>query len=74
MSVKIYDKKQKKWIIFPGTIGAPGKDAYLIAQENGYAGTKEEYAKVLTDIPKIINSIEEEPTEGSKNLITSGGV
>ena len=74
MSVKIFDKKQKKWIIFPGTIGAPGKDAYLIAQENGYTGTKEEYAKVLTDIPKIINSIEEEPTEGSKNLITSGGV
>ena len=74
MSVKIYDKKQKKWIIFPGTFGAPGKDAYLIAQENGYTGTKEEYAKVLTDIPKIINSIEEEPTEGSKNLITSGGV
>ena len=74
MSVKIYDKKQKKWIIFPGTIVAPGKDAYLIAQENGYTGTKEEYAKVLTDIPKIINSIEEEPTEGSKNLITSGGV
>lgn len=74
MSVKIYDKKQKKWIIFPGTIGAPGKDAYLIAQENGYTGTKEEYTKVLTDIPKIINSIEEEPTEGSKNLITSGGV
>ena len=74
MSVKIYDKKQKKWIIFPGTIGAPGKDAYLIAQENGYTGTKEEYAKVLTDTPKIINSIEEEPTEGSKNLITSGGV
>lgn len=74
MSIKIYDKKQKKWIIFPGTIGAPGKDAYLIAQENGYTGTKEEYAKVLTDIPKVINSIEEEPTEGSKNLITSGGV
>lgn len=74
MSVKIYDKKQKKWIIFPGTIGAPGKDAYLIAQENGYTGTKEEYAKVLTDLPKVINSIEEEPTEGSKNLITSGGV
>lgn len=74
MSVKIYDKKQKKWVIFPGTIGAPGKDAYLIAQENGYTGTKEEYAKVLTDIPKVINSIEEEPTEGSKNLITSGGV
>lgn len=74
MSIKFYDKKQKKWIIFPGTIGAPGKDAYLIAQENGYTGTKKEYAKVLTDIPKVINSIEEEPTEGSKNLITSGGV
>lgn len=74
MSVKIFDKAQNKWVIFPGSIGAPGKDAYLIAQENGYTGTKEEYAKVLTDIPKVINSIEEEPTEGSKNLITSGGV
>ena len=63
-----------KFGIPQGEKGDPGKDAYLIAQENGYTGTKEEYAKVLTDIPKIINSIEEEPTEGSKNLITSGGV
>lgn len=74
MSVKIYDREQKKWIIFPGTIGAPGKDAYLIAQENGYTGTKEEYTKVLTDIPELINSIEKKPTEGSENLVTSGGV
>lgn len=28
MSVKIYDKTQNQWVIFPGTIGAPGKDAY----------------------------------------------
>lgn len=74
MSVKYFDREKNKWVIFPGTVGAPGKDAYLIAQENGYTGTKEEYNKVLVEIPKIIESIENTVTEGSKNLITSGGV
>lgn len=62
MSVKIYDREQKKWIIFPGTVGAPGKDAYLIAQENGYTGTKEEYTKILTDIPELISNIKQDIT------------
>ena len=74
MSVKYFNKEKNQWVIFPGTMGAPGKDAYLIAQENGYTGTKEEYNKVLVEIPKIIESIENTVTEGSKNLITSGGV
>lgn len=74
MSVKIYDNAKEKWVTFPGTVGAPGKDAYLIAQENGYTGTKEEYTQVLTKFPEIINSIETVPTKNSNNLITSGGV
>ena len=41
---------------------------------NGYTGTEEEFNKVLSKIPVIISSIESYPTEGSKNLITSGGV
>lgn len=76
MSVKIYDKEQNKWVIFPGTIGAPGKDAYLIAQENGYTGTKEEYNYALTNIPKVVESInntDEIPTQNSNNLVQSGG-
>ena len=76
MSVKIYDKTQEKWVIFPGTIGAPGKDAYIIAQENGYIGTKEEYNQVLTDIPQVVEFIENAdkiPTQGSNNLVQSGG-
>ena len=33
MSVKYFDKNKNKWVIFPGTVGAPGKngkDAYDI--------------------------------------------
>lgn len=59
MSVKIYDKEQQKWVIFPGTVGAPGKDAYIIAQENGYTGTKEEYTKVLVSIPTFMTTVNE---------------
>lgn len=76
MSVKIYDKEQEKWVIFPGTIGAPGKDAYLIAQENGYTGTKSQYNKTLVDIPKVvdfINHADNAPTKNSNNLVLSGG-
>lgn len=59
MSVKVFSKEENKWIIFPGTIGAPGKDAYIIAQENGYQGTKEEYYNSLTVIPTVTNKIED---------------
>lgn len=47
MSVKIYDKKQKKWIIFPGTIGAPGRSAYELAVQQGYKGTLDEWLKSI---------------------------
>lgn len=74
MSVKYY--KDGQWQIFPGTIGAPGKDAYIIAQENGYTGTKEEYNQILVDIPQVVEFIENAdkiPTQGSNNLVQSGG-
>lgn len=74
MSVKIYDREKGKWVIFPGSVGASGKDAYWIAQEHGYTGSRDEYTQVLLDIPRIINSIETKPTSGSSNLVTSGGV
>ncbi|MEG2196473.1 MAG: hypothetical protein RRY26_03375 [Cellulosilyticaceae bacterium] len=57
-------------------MGAPGKDAYLLAQENGYTGTKEEYSQALILLPKIIESInkpDEIPTQDSQNLVKSGG-
>lgn len=57
MSVKYFNREQNKWVIFPGTVGAPGKDAYFIAQENGYTGTKEEYINALIDIPNIKDQI-----------------
>ena len=47
MSVKIYDKKQKKWIIFPGSIGAPGRSAYELAVQQGYKGTLDEWLKSI---------------------------
>lgn len=80
MSVKYFDKKQNKWVVFPGTVGAPGKDAYEIAKDNGYTGTKEDYIKALVDVPKLhelvsnINSFEIKvvsslPTIGESNVI-----
>lgn len=77
MSVKYWDRVLNKWIIFPGTVGAPGKDAYFIAQENGYKGTKEDFADALVQIPDIvdyINSTDDTPTKDSDHLVTSGGV
>ena len=38
MSVKYYDNQQNKWVIFPGTIGAPGKSAYELALQQGFRG------------------------------------
>lgn len=76
MSVKHYDSEQKKWVIFPGTVGAPGKDAYTIAQENGYEGTKEDYTQALVDLPVVLDKIrnaDTAPTQNSENLVISGG-
>lgn len=57
MSIKHFDKKQNKWVIFPGTVGAPGKDAYMIAQEGGYTGTLTEFAKSLAEVPGAIETV-----------------
>lgn len=57
MSVKYWNGN--KWTIFPGTTGLPGKDAYTIAKENGYEGTREEYENMLVNIPEAIKYIEE---------------
>lgn len=43
MSVKIFDKAQNKWVIFPGSIGAPGRSAYELAVQQGYKGTLDEW-------------------------------
>lgn len=77
MSVKYWNRKEKKWAIFPGTVGAPGKDAYTLAIENGYEGNRDDYIYALVNIPKIVNWFEntdDYPTENSKNLVYSGGV
>lgn len=43
MSVKYFDKTQNKWVIFPGSIGAPGRSAYELAIQQGYKGTLDEW-------------------------------
>lgn len=61
MSVKYFDKNKNKWVIFPGTVGAPGKngkDAYDIAVEHGYEGSEEEYNNTLLQIPEVVDKIE----------------
>lgn len=77
MSVKHYSQETSKWEIFPGTVGAPGKDAYTIAQENGYTGNQAEYTDALVKIPtcvdKIVNA-DQVPTKDSGNLAISGGI
>ena len=42
MSVKIFDKAQNKWVIFPGSMGVPGRSAYELAVRQGYKGTLDE--------------------------------
>lgn len=47
MSVKYFDKTQGKWVIFPGSIGAPGRSAYELAAQQGYKGTLDEWLESL---------------------------
>ena len=47
MSVKIFDKAQNKWVIFPGSIGAPGRSAYELAVQQGYKGTLDEWLESI---------------------------
>lgn len=70
-SKKYFNEETQQWEPLYST---EGRSAYETAKVNGYTGTEEEFNKVLSKIPVIISSIESYPTEGSKNLITSGGV
>lgn len=47
MSVKIFDKAQNKWVIFPGSMGTPGRSAYELAVQQGYKGTLDEWLKSI---------------------------
>lgn len=70
-SKKYFNEETQQWEPLYST---EGRSAYETAKLNGYTGTEEEFNKILSKIPVIISSIENYPTEGSKNLITSGGV
>ena len=70
-SKKYFNEETQQWEPLYST---EGRSAYETAKLYGYTGTEEEFNKVLSKIPVIISSIESYPTEGSKNLITSGGV
>lgn len=72
MSVKYFDKEQNKWVIFPGTMGAPGKDAYEIAVENGYKGTYDEYVDMISKMPGYIEDIQD-ILSGGGDFVTSEG-
>ena len=56
MAIKYY--KDGEWKIFPGTIGPAGKDAYQIAQENGYKGTREEFSSSLASIADLSEQVD----------------
>jgi hypothetical protein len=56
MAIKYY--KDGEWKIFPGTIGPAGKDAYQIAQENGYKGTREEFSSSLASIADLSEKVD----------------
>lgn len=66
-SKKYFNEETQQWEPLYST---EGRSAYETAKLNGYTGTEEGFNKALSQI----SSIENYPTEGSKNLITSGGV
>lgn len=70
-SKKYFNEETQQWEPLYST---EGRSAYETAKLNGYTGSEEEFNIVLSRIPVIISSIENTPTEGSDNLITSGGV
>ena len=70
-SKKYFNEETQKWEPLYSTEGC---SAYETAKLAGYTGSEEEFNTVLSRIPVIISSIENTPTEGSDNLITSGGV
>ena len=70
-SKKYFNEETQKWEPLYST---EGRSAYETAKLAGYTGSEEKFNTVLSRIPVIISSIENTPTEGSDNLITSGGV
>ena len=58
MAVKIFDKDRNEWVVFPGISGSNGKDAYQIAVENGYTGTRDEFNNALVELPDAVIGIE----------------
>ena len=70
-SKKYFNEETQKWEPLYST---EGRSAYETAKLAGYTGSEEEFNIVLSRIPVIISSIENTTTEGSDNLITSGGV
>lgn len=74
MAVKRFNPETNKWEIFPGTAG---DDAYIMAQENGYTGSREEYISTLVNIPGAVyklSNIDDTATENSDNLVDSNAV
>lgn len=57
MAVKYFDKEKNEWVVFPGISGAPGKDAYQLALENGYTGTTDDFYSSLASMPDAVNSL-----------------
>lgn len=74
MSVKYFDKEKEDWIIFPGTVGAPGKSAYQYAVEAGYAGNVTAFITALKNAGELLVNVDFTPIKNSRNLIFSGGV
>lgn len=70
-SKKYFNEETQQWEPLYST---EGRSAYETAKLAGYTGSEDEFNAVLSQIPVIISSIENIPTEGSSNLITSGGV
>ena len=69
MSVKYF--KDGKWQIFPGTVGAPGKSAYLYARDAGYTGTQEDFANDLKKATEIGSGGDVKELEDKLNNLTS---
>lgn len=68
MAVKYY--KEGQWKTFPGTIGPvgkTGKDAYQLAVEGGYTGTKEEFLASLSDLINLRSDLNNVITANNDN-------
>lgn len=72
MSIKV--KKGNEWITLAGVKGTPGESAYEHAKKGGFIGTEEEFNKKLANAGNDSIIIDDLPTNGSKNAVSSSGV